>query len=73
MPRRRDPDDEQPPLVPMSEEELQRAGKRLARLTGELNAMEIDHAEIRKEQKTERDKLRSDILGLAETIRQQGR
>jgi len=72
MPRRRDAED-QPPLVPLSEEEMQKAGKKLARMTGELEAMEVDHAEIRKEQKTERDKLRSDINGLAQTIRDQGR
>ena len=69
MPRPRIDDDAQPPLVPMSAEELQDAGRQLARLTGALAEMEMDHAEIRKEQKTERDKLRSEILGLAYTIR----
>lgn len=73
MTRRPVDTDTQPPLVPMGEEELQRAGQRLARLTGELAAMEIDHAEIRREQKTERAMLHMEILGLAETIRQQGR
>lgn len=72
MPRRRDAED-QPPLVPLSEDEMQKAGKKLARMTGELEAMEVDHAQIRKEQKTERDKLRSDIHGLAQTIRETGR
>ena len=69
MPRRRDAEDAQPPLVPMTTEELQDAGRQLARLTGALAEMETDHAAIRKEQKTERDKLRSEILGLAYTIR----
>jgi hypothetical protein len=57
----------------MSAEELREASAKLARLVGELAAMEIDHAEIRKEQKTERDMLASDVQSLAATVRQQGR
>lgn len=63
----------QDPLIPMSDEELRAAGKRLAKLLNEARLMEEDHATVRAEQKVERDKLRDQIDALAQTIREQGR
>ncbi len=68
-----DKDDAQPPLVPLSEDELKKAGKKLAGKIRELEDLEAEHKELREEQKAERTKLKGEIAAIATTIRQQGR
>jgi hypothetical protein len=63
----------QPALIPMSEEELKAAGRQLAQKVRELAVLRADHAEERKEHKLAEDRLASEIEGIAETIRTQGR
>ena len=59
----------QDPLIPMSDDETRKAGLKLAGLVRELAIMEADHAEIRKEQKLEREKLEQRIADVAASIR----
>lgn len=68
-----DPDDQQPPLVPMSEEEVKAAGRKLAQKVRELKDMTTAHQGQRAEMKAERTALRDEIETIAQTIRQQGR
>jgi hypothetical protein len=68
-----DPEEAQPALIPMSDEELRRAGLDLARQIQVLEQLEEEHAETKKQQKEERDKIRKGISAIASTIRQQGR
>jgi hypothetical protein len=65
--------DEQPPLVPMSDEELRTAGRKLAMMIRELDDIRGSHAAVRAEQKAERETLGKKIASLAQTIVQQGR
>lgn len=60
-------------LVPMSEDELKKASKDLARKVRRLDEMEAEHADMRKQMKEDRDKLREEISGIASTIRTQGK
>ena len=66
-------DAEQSALVPMSEAELEEAGRDLARKVGELKDLEAEHKESRTEQAEARTTLRGEIQAIAQTIRQQGR
>jgi hypothetical protein len=68
-----DEEDKQPALVPMSEDELKGAGRELATLIHKREEMTSTHAEVRAEQKSEREKLDNKITALASTIRSQGR
>lgn len=66
-------EDSQPPLVPMSQDEVSKAGRTLAAKIRELEEMEADHGEERKMKKAERDSLRGSIAAIASTIRAMGR
>jgi hypothetical protein len=68
-----DRDEIQPPLIPMTDDELRAAGRKLATLVRELADMSADHALKRTEMKTRRDEKREEIETLAQSIRQQGR
>jgi F0F1-type ATP synthase membrane subunit b/b' len=68
-----DPEDVQPPLIPMSDEELKKAGREMANLVHLLEDMEEEHAETNKEYREERDRVRKELSALASTFRQQGR
>lgn len=63
----------QPPLVPLTEEELKSAPGRLAKAIEELEQLEAAHKEVRTEQSAARKKLRGQISSLASQIRSQGR
>ena len=68
-----DEDEQQPPLVPMSEQEVKDAGRKLAGLVRELKDMTTKHQGVRTEMKAERTALREEMEAVAQTIRQQGR
>lgn len=63
----------QPPLVPLTEEEIRTAPLRLARTIKELEDLEEEHKDARADQAAERKKLRGQITSLAGQIRSQGR
>jgi hypothetical protein len=65
--------DPQPALIPMTEDELREAGRKLANLVQDLATMTAAHALQRTEQATERKELRERIDNVAQSIRQQGR
>lgn len=68
-----DIDEQQPALVPMSEQEVKDAGKKLAQKVRDLKDMTTQHQGQRAEMKAERTALRDEIDAIAQTIRQQGR
>jgi predicted nucleic acid-binding Zn-ribbon protein len=63
----------QPSLIPLSAEELEAAGKKLAEKVRELEEMKEDHAEQRTEMQENRKALEAEISSIASTIRQHGR
>jgi hypothetical protein len=67
------PNGHQPALVPMTEEELRAAGRRLAAKCLELREMTRRHSAERTEQAEARKALREEIGNLSETIASQGR
>ena len=68
-----DVDEQQPPLVPMTDKEVKDAGRKLAGLVRDLKEMTTAHQGKRAEMKAERTALREEIEAVAQTIRQQGR
>ena len=68
-----DKEQAQPPLIPLSLEEQQLLGKKLAEKIRELADLERDAAKDRKASKKTRDGLSREIAAIASTIRQQGR
>ncbi len=64
---------EQPQLIPMSDDELRKAGKKLAKLVKDLVEMKVEHKELREEQAADRKKIEAQIEATAGSIRQQGR
>lgn len=64
---------EQPPLVPLTAEELAAAPGLLAKAVKELEDLETEHKEARTDQSAERKKVRQRISSLAGQIRSQGR
>lgn len=68
-----DVDEQQPPLVPLSEKELKDAGKKLAGLVRDLEDLTTSHQGLRAEMKAERTAVREEMAAVAQTIRQQGR
>ena len=68
-----DEDDVQPALVPMSEQEVKDAGRKLAGLVRELKELTTKHQGVRAEMKAERTALREEMEAVAQCIRQQGR
>lgn len=62
----------QPPLIPLTEEEIHTRGKQLARMTLELRRLREDHADVKKEFAEEERLLDSRIRKLAESIRDGG-
>lgn len=63
----------QPPLVPLTEEEVAELQKNLPVWIGELKALETKHAGLRAEMKAERADLQKRIDNAAQQLRQQGR
>ncbi len=63
----------QPPLIPMSREELDEAAQDLAGKIAELEEMEADHAAQRKTMRDTHAALLATIGAIASTIRGQGR
>ena len=63
----------QPPLIPMSREELDEAAQDLAGKIAELEEMEADHAGQRKTMRDTRNALLATIGAVASTIRSHGR
>ena len=63
----------QPPLIPMSREELDEAAQDLAGKVAELEEMEADHAAQRKTMRDTRNALLATIGAVASTIRSHGR
>ncbi len=63
----------QPPLIPMSREELDEAAQDLAGKIAELEKMEAEHAAQRKTMRDTRNALLASIGAIASTIRGQGR
>jgi hypothetical protein len=68
-----DVDEQQPALVPMSAAEVKDAGRKLAAKVRELEDLELEHKELREEQRAERKTLKEAISAIARTVRQQGR
>jgi ABC-type transporter Mla subunit MlaD len=66
-------DEAQGTLVPMTETELQEAGRTLAGKVKELRDLKTNHAGARSEMKKQREDVQKDIDRIAGTIRQQGR
>ena len=62
----------QPSLIAMSDEELKRAGRRMARFVGELAALKDANADARKDMKAEEEKLEKKIAEIAASIIRQG-
>lgn len=63
----------QPPLIPMSREEMDEAARDLAQDVAVLEEMERSHAEARKAMRQEREAVMARIASTASTIRSQGR
>ena len=63
----------QPSLIPLTADELEAAGKKLAEKVRELEVMKEAHAAERAEAKEEREQLEADISSIASMIRQHGR
>lgn len=63
----------QPPLIPLSEEELRSAAEKLAQRIADLEALKKVHAEERKTMKEAEDDLENEISSIASTIREHGR
>jgi hypothetical protein len=68
-----DVDEQQPALIPMSEEEIKDAGKKLAQLVRDLKDLTTKHQGLRAEMKAERTAVREEMDAVATSIRQQGR
>jgi len=68
-----DAEQAQPPLIPMSREELDEAAQDLAGQIAELEEMEADHAAQRKTMRDTRNALLGTIGAVASTIRSHGR
>lgn len=66
-------EDTQPPLVPMSADELAAAARLLAAKIREREELVGEHAEQQAEFKAARETLDNDIAAIASTIRSQGR
>lgn len=64
---------DQPPLVPLTDEELQAAGPKLAGLVKDLEDLDAAHKVVRTAQAKARKKLRGQMAALAGQIRSQGR
>jgi hypothetical protein len=64
---------QQPALVPMAQDEVLTAGRKLAAKVRDLEQLEEEHKAAREEQRAERTKLREEIGAIASTIRTQGR
>jgi len=73
MPKPIDTDKAQPPLIPMSAEEMQAAGQKLAEKIRELEDLKKVHTKERTTMKKDRDKLATEVSAIASTIRQHGR
>lgn len=63
----------QPPLIPLSPEELEAAGKKLAEKVRELEELKKAHDAERKDMSEDRKKLEGEISSIASTIREHGR
>jgi hypothetical protein len=63
----------QPPLIPLTDEELKAAPRKLANLIEELEELEAEHKTVRAEQTKARKKVNGQIKALAGQIRHQGR
>lgn len=64
---------EQKPLIPLTDEEMKAAPKKLANLIKDLEELEAEHKEVHAKQAKERKKVRGQIASLAGQIRSQGR
>jgi hypothetical protein len=69
----READSAQPPLIPMSDDEMHKAGKKLAKKVADLEEMELEHDETRKEMRKDEANLKGEIAAIASTITNQGR
>jgi hypothetical protein len=67
------PNGHQPALVPMTEDELRAAGRKLATLCLRHKDMRRQHAANRTAEAEERKTLADEIANLSETIASQGR
>ena len=67
------PENPQPPLIKLSEEEVLDHQRNLPKLVGELEDMKTVHAGRRAEMKTERSELQQRINNIAQQLRDQGR
>lgn len=63
----------QPPLVPMSDKELQDASRDMAHKIGELEELKKDHAKTKAEMAGAEKTLAGKIKAIASTVRSQGR
>lgn len=63
----------QPPLVPLTEEEILERQKELPALIGTLEDMKTNHAGQRSQMKSERSELQKRINNMAQQLRQNGR
>ena len=63
----------QPPLVPLTEEEIAELQKNLPVWIGQLEEMKTRHAGVRAELKEERSELQKKINNGAQQLRMQGR
>jgi hypothetical protein len=68
-----DKDLAQPPLIPMSDAELKKAGTKLAEKVRELEDMKKEHAEEATMRSNDRKGLQDEISAIASTIRSHGR
>ena len=66
-------DAQQPPLIPMSEDELRMASQHLANLVRDLERMKAEHAEEKRQMRDDEKVLEKEISSTAQSIRQQGR
>ncbi len=70
---RHEHEDAQPPLVPLSEDEMKAAGLKLAHKVRELEELEVEHDKERKAMREGEKGLREEIAAIASTIRSAGR
>jgi hypothetical protein len=75
MPRQKKtrPENPQPPLIKLSEEEVLDHQRNLPKLVGALEDMKTVHAGRRTEMKTERSELQQRINNIAQQLRDSGR
>jgi len=70
---RHEAEDAQPPLIPLSEDELKQAGKKLAMKVRELEEMEVEHDKERKGMGEAEKAVKEEMAAIASTIRSAGR